>query len=157
MAGFLRNFYSVATLSNRSASTVAALAARKAIELAMLNLRAESQSILTILAQHSDFTGPLITRVPAEAQFLYELTDYVPVGVERTDKDGLESLEAELAKKLAHLPPEVDVIGGGAKDFQMLKDWTEELEKERSKVPCWLDATTGYSVRVLSFSFFLRR
>ena len=147
MAGFLRSFCSLGTLCDRFAFSVADSAARKSIELAMLGLPAEAQSILTILAQHSDATGPLTSRVPAEAQFLYELTGYAPVGVEHTDKDELERLEVELARKIPYLPKGVDVLNGEEKDFQILKDWYELL-KNKSETGTE-NATPGYYVSLL--------
>lgn len=130
MYGFLRGFYSLPTLSESHAFWVATSAARKAIELAMLGLPDESQSILTILAQHSDLTGPLISRIPNEAQFLYELTEYTPDGVERADEDGLDRLEAELVRQISYLPEEVNVFNGEEKDYQKLKDWYESVKEK---------------------------
>ena len=148
MAGFLRSFDSLGTLCDRFAFSVVDSAARKVIEVAMLGLPAEAQSIFTILAQHSDATGPLTSRVPAEAQFLYELTGYTPIGVEHTDKDELKRLKVELVRKIPYLPGGVDVLNGEEKDFQILKDWYE-LEKNKSETGTEC-AAPGYYVNLLS-------
>lgn len=152
MAEFLRSFYSLDTLSNRSASSVAASAARKAVELAMLNLVSESYSILSILAQHSDASGPLARKIPAEAQFIYQAAHKAPVGVESVDEEGLNSLVQELAGRLPYLPDGVDIVGGDARDFETLGSWVKQLERDRQEAG-GLDATTGYDVRLLSLFY----
>lgn len=154
MAGFLRSFYSLETLCDCSAFSVADSAARKAIELAMLGFPAEAQSILATLAQHSNITGPLTSRFPAEAQFLYELTGDAPVGVEHADKDELKRLEVELARKIPYLPEGVDVVNGDERDFERLKDWYE-LVKSRSETGTEY-ASPGYYVGPLVMPYLSR-
>ena len=75
----------------------------------MLGLLTESQSILVRLAQHSDYTGPLASRNPAEAQFLYELTDSALDGVDRVDEDSLKTLEREFARNIPYFANVVDI------------------------------------------------
>lgn len=150
MTGFLRSFYSLGTLCDPFVISVADSTSRKAIELAMLGLPAEAQSILAILARHSNATDPLISRFPAESQFLYELTGYALVGVENNDKDELKRLEVELVRKIPYLPEGVDVLDGEEEDFQILKDWYE-LVKSKSETGTEY-AGPGYYVSILSVS-----
>lgn len=184
MAGFLQSFYSLQTLTNPSASSVAFYAASKAIELAMLSIVSESCSLLSIVAQHSDRHGPFARVIPAEAQFLYEASHKVPVGVESMDQEDLKNLEQELTTNhflpyltqyipdhtrfhleqnysafpydLRILPETVNVIGGDAKDFETLRSWVDQLESVIKKDPVTADLISGYTVRLLLFSLYYR-
>jgi hypothetical protein len=184
MAGFLQSFYSLHTLTNPSASSVAFYAARKAIEFAMLNVVSESCFLLSIVAQHSDRHGPFARRIPAEAQFLYEASHKVPVGVESMDQEELKNLEQELTTNhflryltqdipdhvrfhleqnysaypydLRVLPERVNVIGGDAKDFETLRSWVDQLESVIKKDPVTADLINGYAVRLLLFYLYYR-
>jgi hypothetical protein len=143
--GLLQNFYAVHILYERSAEQVAYIAAEKAIELAVLGLGDESITILELLAEQSDARGPLIRKIPQEAQFLYNVINKAPHGVGMLDAAELANLQRESLRRIPCLPDYIDIVDGTEEDFKKLQKWAKELESDEKQK--WaLNSTNGFLV-----------